>query len=684
MNWFEYLEEKRKLVIGGVAVICVAMLAVTVRRFNVSFDSYWHLQIGLDWLEKGLSPWQDHFSFTFHGEEVSGLPIIFEWILGWLVLNFELEPGFQIFKVFAFTLVFGLVVLFLRMVRAQAIVYCLVLPVLVVLLQLRSIVRPELISYSFSVVAIILYYRARDGLSVSGMLPILILMLLWANYHSPIFGYIIFCGYFFDIALKQLREKAPKKTWIQWLGWGLAVVAAGFLHRGFNHALISFLNFSPEWKGLIQEFQSAVMYREVAAVYTLVALAMVTSVSLFLQRHYGLLFICLFLGYFSFDMVRLVTPSGIVILCIFAWTMSEIDLKLRLKNLPKGLSQAIGVTVAIFFLLALTSSLRLARSYMVENRISGILFPSDVVNYMIDQGISGRIFNTYDIGGYLIYRLSPESKVYIDGRTNILYPLDHFYRMVDAERSPTELRAEIEKYDIDLAVLLAKQSKFALVEDSGMMALDYVGDKYALFRRDNPNFPVLGKLLAHPACWNSAMYFELEAEQLKAMSILPQDSLLLPFTHFVMEYKNASDPLLFLETLEEDSQWSAPKLRFAGYQALILSLNSVAYELFAGIKTKEFSDYLAGALALARQGDVRDAEKLLDVATRVSWSENQTEIRILHGLLMWIRDNSGLELFEDEYIDKLAADIGSGSSGKPPSLPNPGLFCPGDQAAMRE
>lgn len=677
MNWFDYLEQRKKLFVGGTIIICLAMLAVTVRRFNVSFDSYWHLQTGLDWLEKGLSPWIDHFSFTFHGEQVTGIPFMFEWLLAWLVMHFGLEPGFQIFKLAAFGLVFGFVVLFLRMLRAPVVVYCLVLTMLVVLLQLRSIVRPELISFSFSVIAIILYYRARSGISFSGMLPMLGLMLLWANYHSPIFGYIIFFGYFLDTALKQYRDRAPLKTWLTWSAWGLAIVAVGFLHPGFNHALISFLNFSPEWKGLIQEYQSAVMYREVAAVYTLIAIALVTSVSLFLNRQFGLLFICLFLSYFSFDMVRLVTPSGIVILCLFAWTMSEIDLETRLRRLPRGLNRVVWVSVAVFFLLALTSSIGLARSYMVENRVSGILFPGDVADYMIDHGISGRIFNTYDIGGYLIYRLSPESQVYIDGRTNILYPLDHFYRMVDAERSPEELRIEIEKYDIDLAVLLAKQSIFSVVQDSGMMALDYVGDKYALFRRDNPNFPVLGKLLAHPACWNQDLHSALENEQAKALSVLPGDSLLLPFTQFVIDYDKADDPQQFLNSLGESESWSAPKLRFAGYQALLHNLDSVAYELFAGIKNKEFSDYLAGAVAQVRLGDGRRAEQLLDVSTRVSWSERPIEIRLLHDLLLWIRENSQLDLFDDEYIDKLAADIDPGISTKEPGIPDPRLFCPG-------
>jgi len=676
MSWFEQIEQKRKLLIGGIVIICLAMLAVTTRRYNVSYDSFWHLQTGLDWLQSGLSPWRDHFSFTFNGKDVKGPPYIFEVLLGWLVTKLGLEPGFQVYKLTGFILAFGLVVLFLRKLRAPVVIYLLVLPLLVVLLQLRSIVRPELISYSFSVIAVMLYYRAQSGMSAANMLPIVALMLVWTNYHSPIFGYIIFFGYFIDIALQQMRDRAPASTWLQWLGWGLAIVAVGFLRPGLTHPLVNLLFFSPEWKNLIQEYQSAILYREVAAIYSLIAIVLITLVLLLRNRQFGLLFVCALLIFFSVDMARLVTPSGIVILCVFAWMVSEIDQGLELQRLPQSLRHVIGGIVIVFFVLSLASSVKVARSYMLENRTSGLMFPKDVADYMVDQDISGRIYNTYDAGGYLIYRLSQNSQVYIDGRTGMLYPLDHFYRMVDAERSPDILRAEIEKYDINLAILKNNQRIFSLVRDTGILGLDYVGVKFSLFRRDNPNFPVLGTLLAYPACWNADMSSALEEEQTKAFSTLPVNSLLIPFTQFVIEYSKTDDRAKFLINLEEDSQWSDPKLRFAGYQALSQNLDSIAFELFAGIRKKEFGDYLGGALAKARLGEWKAAEQTLDLGTRLSWSEKTSEVEILHGLLEHIRQNFKLEIIDDAYVGRLAEEVGASNDSYSPFIPDARSFCP--------
>jgi len=545
-----------------------------------------------------------------------------------------------------------------------------------VLLQFRSIVRPELISYSFIVLAVMLYYRARSGISTANMLPIVALMLVWSNYHSPIFGYIIFFGYFIDIALQQIHDRTPMGIWLKWLGWGLAVFVVGFLHPGFGHTVIGLLLFPSEWKHLIQEYQSAVLYREVAAIYALIAVALVTLLLLLRARQFGLLFVCALLIFYSVDMVRLVTPSGIVILCVFAWMVSEIDLGHQLQRLPPSLSHAIGGTVMVLFVLSLASALNLARSYMVENRTSGARFPKDVVDYMVDQGISGRIFNDYGMGGYLIYRLSPNSQVYIDGRTGILYPLEHYYRHMHAEKSPDVLRAEIEKYDINLAVLKSSQRTFSVVRDTGALGLDFVGIQFSLFRRNKPNFPVLGTLLAHPACWNADMYSALEEEQAKSISLLPANSFVVPFIQFVIDYTEADDRSSFLANLENDSQWTASILRFAGYQAIAHQQYSNAFELFTAIAGPVFSDFLGSALVKVRQGKWKKAEQLLDSATRHKASYNLSEISILHGLLVQIRQNLGLELFDEAYVNRLAEDIGASGDSNSTLVPDLRAFCP--------
>ena len=676
MNWFEQLEQKRKLLIGGVILICLAMLVLTVRRHNISYDSFWHIKMGLDWLENDLSLWRDHFSFTFSGHEISGPPYMFQIVLAWLVSQFGLNPGLEIFKLGSFLLAFSLATLFLRQLRSPVVIYLLVLPLIIVMLQLRSAVRPELISYSLSILAMFLYYKADNRISTANMLGITALMFVWSNYHTSIFGYIIFFGFFVDLALSQFRRQKHGYFWLAWLLWGLAVVAIGFLKPGFSHPIIGALTFAPEWKNLILEYKSALQYQNVPAIYSLIIISLITLVLLVRKRQFGLLFVCCLLIYYSIGMIRLVAPSGIVILCAFAWAVSELDLQRILQNKSRTMRQLVGVSIFLVFIVSLASSVYVARSFMQENRLAS-LFPEDVANHMVNNDINGRIFNTYGTGGYLIYRLSPSSQVYIDGRTGILYPLDHFYNYLNNLRSAKELKADIQEYDINLAVLKNESRYFTLVHDTGLLTLDYVGSRYSLFRKSDANFPVLGALLASPACWNAKMTKSLGDEANTAQQILPPNSYLQPSRiDFMLGFSKATDKPKFLTSLQVDEQWSIDKLRFAAYQSLSNDLDALAREFFSKIPEKEFSDFLGMALAQTRLGEWGKAEQTLDNVTRKIVSFRPFEFKILHDLLVTIGEKYTLKLFDDAYIEGLVKEDTPVEERVLTKLPVVGDFCP--------
>jgi len=53
--------------------------------------------------------------------------------------------------------------------------------------------------------------------------------------------------------------------------------------------------------------------------------------------------------------------------------------------------------------------------------------PVSAVDYIVREKLEGNILNAYDWGGYMIYRLDPEHKVYVDGR--VLYE-DRFWEWI--------------------------------------------------------------------------------------------------------------------------------------------------------------------------------------------------------------------------------------------------------------
>ena len=225
MNWYSNLEQRRAAVLFVILLLTTAILAVTAMQDPKSYDSFWHLKMGEDWVENGLSPWQDNYSFTYRGSRIGSPPVFFQVALHSLVKWLGLESGYKLYKFAAMMLILLIVLAWLKRIKAPVVIYCLVLPLLVILLQTRATVRPEHLSFVLGVFALILYDRARAGASVGTMLPIAVLMLVWTNLHFPIFGYIIFCGLFIDLAVKQLDDHAPVEVWGK-------MVRMGRAHRG--------------------------------------------------------------------------------------------------------------------------------------------------------------------------------------------------------------------------------------------------------------------------------------------------------------------------------------------------------------------------------------------------------------------------------------------------------------------
>lgn len=70
--------------------------------------------------------------------------------------------------------------------------------------------------------------------------------------------------------------------------------------------------------------------------------------------------------------------------------------------------------VAAFFLFAIGIGIAHGRTF--ELRMDDYRYPKGAVDFLREHGIRGRLFNTYEAGGYLMWRLWPDDRVFIDGR----------------------------------------------------------------------------------------------------------------------------------------------------------------------------------------------------------------------------------------------------------------------------
>ena len=133
---------------------------------------------------------------------------------------------------------------------------------------------------------------------------------------------------------------------------------------------------------------------------------------------------------------------------IYAW------LKSRWENVWKIDQQVSGwvtVWVLIFFVGFLSLSGKIPVRIAEEN------FPVQAVQYIQDHKLKGNLFHHYNWGGYLIWQLWPEQKVFIDGRNEVhglRFLEDEYLELINLGPKWQEV---LEKYQIDYVLLPQKE-----------------------------------------------------------------------------------------------------------------------------------------------------------------------------------------------------------------------------------
>ncbi len=96
-------------------------------------------------------------------------------------------------------------------------------------------------------------------------------------------------------------------------------------------------------------------------------------------------------------------------------------------------------------------------TYKTKMEIGGVskkVYPQKPVDFMIAQGIRGNIFNDFNSGAYLIGRMYPQVKVFIDGRTEVYGgKFFEYYKKIWVDGDKKTLLDAIERYHLTVAFL---------------------------------------------------------------------------------------------------------------------------------------------------------------------------------------------------------------------------------------
>jgi len=232
------------------------------------------------------------------------------------------------------------------------------------------------------------------------------LALLWANCHGGfLLGWVVLLAY-----AAQALPFRPGATWPRasrrlWLVTACAIAASGINPNGFG-VLATVLAYrrSPMQANLIEWHAPSLWGPPYGFDILLYAAALVLALS---WRKVRLAHWILFAAFAGASLAAFRNTPLIGFLApvlIAAYFPFRVKVPGALAWLPPILAAAVA---AVGF----------AQGRFFELRVAAWTIPEKAAGYLLEHHVTGPIFNTYEQGGYLIWRMGPQERVFIDGRS---------------------------------------------------------------------------------------------------------------------------------------------------------------------------------------------------------------------------------------------------------------------------
>ena len=442
-------------------------------RTVTDFDLGWQLATGRWVAQHHQIPSTDVFSYTAQGQ-----PWIYPVGAGLVFYAAYLLGGWALLSWLGAVVCTGTVALLLR--RGSAITAGLAILVIPRIAQ-HTTPRADMFTVLiFAAFLSLLWEQHQTGHARLWLLPVS--MIAWVNLHLGFAaGFALLGGYVLLEALempwRERRHAAAerlRRAW-PWLlttfgstlvnpwGWG---VYRSLLRQ--NAVMAEHSQWIIEWAPARLSWTLATsglsLRNPAGAFYTMLAIAVVTVPVALLRRQLGAAILVSGAALLSIRHIRFQALFAIVVVIVAGAVLSS-----ALSSVPPRLADtrlrsmlAIGATVAVAMLTCVRSfDLVTGRSYLGTTELGSFgtglswWFPEGATSFIERENIPGQIFNSYNEGGYLSWRLGPKYQDYIDGRALPFGP-DLFQRngalMLTPPQSP-EWQSAAERYDINAMIV---------------------------------------------------------------------------------------------------------------------------------------------------------------------------------------------------------------------------------------
>ena len=421
---------RRSLLTLDVAVVAAAFVAAFSRIADLDF--WWHLQTGQVIASTGRIPRVDIFSFTAAGAEYIDHEWLFQ-LLQWWTYSALGPAGIAVLKCLVIGVTFALVARYCARDGAGVAAAFGLAALGMAGAVTRLIERPEIFSTLFTVITVLALLRFEKTSDRRWLIALPAICALWANVHAAVIVGLVMQMLFI---LATFLERRPG---VVPLGatFAASVVASGLNPFGYRVLSVPFELTKIIESGIVENEEWMRPTFRMAPVFwiSLVGVAIVLAVRFRRTPAFKLL-LFVFLAYLSTRYVR-----NVGLFCAFIPLL--LSDSLRIPGGRRIAVSAVGVAALVF----------VAAFYFPFERGVGeaSYFPDKLAQFTREKDLRGHMLNSYGFGGYLIRKLYPERRVFIDGRNEVYVPL--LERLQTAQADSREWNALLRDYQIEYAIL---------------------------------------------------------------------------------------------------------------------------------------------------------------------------------------------------------------------------------------
>ena len=487
---------------SAVAPLTVILLLATfcLSAFDITeHDYWWHLATGKYILSHRAIPHEDVFSYTATRPWVAHYWLAD--VIGYALYRLIGTPGLITLNALVVALSFWMVFTTALSMRVRPLLAAIFTLLAVYASRSRFYVRPETFSFFFMALYLSLFYRWKRGGSARQLFILPFLQLLWVNLYgggSVIGLTLLFCFTAGEIAnyLFSGGRTPPEKAGLAALALSaLAAFGLSFVNPNTYRTVFYFLmSRDPVFRHIVEWRHMEL--RELLGVHGLFLLLGAFLIIRFITRaDFSELALFLVFGYMSIDAPRSLPFFAIASVPIIAARAQRFVDPLVddawWRRHGKWMRPVFVLGVSLFTIWYLRKDVGKFKSdYEFGFGVNRKLIPVQAVDFILEHGVKGPLFNSYGIGGYLLWRLYPEEKVFVDGRVE-MYGTD-FLKTYMFYWHPDVWNDYVKKYGVTCAIIDREPNYTTrYLDESPEWRLVFFDDRAMIYLRNIPKHSAL-------------------------------------------------------------------------------------------------------------------------------------------------------------------------------------------------